>query len=129
MNQLELDFSNGTGFRFALDDMTLDVNGVEKDLSVLPGGTTDSDKWLTESEMDEILAAADQYGVEIVPCLDTPGHTGWIVSKPGLTEYAGNGEIDVENENSVDFAKALVKKYAAYLALCAEFDLYNEYED
>ena len=21
------------------------------------------------------------------------------------------------------------KKYAAYLALCAEFDLYNEYED
>ncbi|MGN0275792.1 MAG: family 20 glycosylhydrolase [Hominisplanchenecus sp.] len=114
MNQLELDFSNGTGFRFALDDMTLDVNGVEKDLSVLPGGTTDSDKWLTESEMDEILAAADQYGVEIVPCLDTPGHTGWIVSKPGLTEYAGNGEIDVENENSVAFAKALVKKYAAY---------------
>lgn len=114
MNQLELDFSNGTGFRFELDDMTLDVNGVEKDISVLPGGATDSDKWLNQSDMDEIIEAADQYGIEIVPCLDTPGHTGWIVSKPGLTEYAKNGEIDVEDENSVAFAKALVKKYAAY---------------
>lgn len=119
MNQLELDFSNGTGFRFALDDMSLDIDGdgiTDEDLSVLPGGTTDPDSWLTQDEMDEIIAAAQQYGVEIVPCLDTPGHTGWILGKEAFTKYAENGEVNVTDENSIAFIKALVKKYAAYFA-------------
>jgi len=117
MNQLELDFSNGTGFRFALDDMGLDIDGdgiADEDLSVLPGGVTDPDSYLTESEMDEIIAAADEYGVEIVPCLDTPGHTGWIFGKEPFKKYADNGELNVEDETSTAFMKALVKKYAAY---------------
>lgn len=117
MNQLELDFSNGTGFRFALDDMDLDIDGdgtAEEDLSVLPGGVTDPDSYLTESEMDEIIAAADEYGVEIVPCLDTPGHTGWIFGKEPFEKYSDNGELNVEDETSTAFMKALVKKYAAY---------------
>ena len=55
MDQLELDFSNGTGFRFALDDMSLDVDGdgnSDEDLSVLCGGVTDPDSFLTDREMD-----------------------------------------------------------------------------
>lgn len=114
MNELELDFSNGTGFRFALDDMNLDVNGEKVDLSVLPGGTTDPSSYLTQADMDEILATAEEYSIEVVPCLDTPGHSGWIVGKDSLSKYGSGGEIDVENASSVAFAKALVKKYAAY---------------
>lgn len=117
MNQLELDFSNGTGFRFALDDMNLDIDGdgtADENLSVLPGGVTDPDSYLTESEMNEIIAVADEYGIEIVPCLDTPGHTGWIVGKESFAKYADNGELDVEDEEATTFMKALVKKYAAY---------------
>lgn len=117
MNQLEVDFSNGTGFRLALDDMSLDIDGdgtADKDLSVLPGGVTDPDSYLTESEMDEIIDTANAYGVEIIPCLDTPGHTGWIFSKEAFQEYSDNGDLDVENEAATAFMKALVKKYAAY---------------
>lgn len=117
MNQLEVDFSNGTGFRFALDDMSLDVDGdgkADEDLSVLCGGVTDPDAFLTESEMDEILETADKYGVEIVPCLDSPGHTGWIVGKEAFQKYASNGELDVESDTAKRFMKEFVKKYAKY---------------
>ncbi len=117
MNQMELDFSNGTGFRFALNDMSLDVNGdgnADEDLSVLCGGVTDPDSYLTESEMDEIIETADAYGVEIIPCLDTPGHTGWIMGKEEFQKYALNGDMDVESDEAKNFMKALVKKYASY---------------
>lgn len=117
MNQLEVDFSNGTGFRFALDDMSLDINGdgtVDEDLSVLPGGVTDPDSWFTESDMDEIIETAEEYGVEIVPCLDTPGHTGWIFGKDSFSKYSSDGDLDVTDETATAFMKALVKKYAAY---------------
>lgn len=114
MNQLELDFSNGSGFRFELEDMTLDVNGTQEDISVILGGQTDPDSWLTVEDMDAIIEAANQYGVEIVPCLDTPGHTGWILGQESLSKYAKNKAVNVESEESKAFAKALVKKYAAY---------------
>lgn len=117
MNQLELDFSNGTGFRFALNDMSLDVDGdgeSDEDLSVLPGGDTDPTSYLGESDMDEIIQTAQEYGVEIVPCLDTPGHTGWIFGKEPFRKYGPDGDLDVENAEAVAFIKALVKKYAAY---------------
>lgn len=87
MNQLELDFSNGTGFRFALNDMNLDIDGdgtVDEDLSVLPGGVTDPDSYLTENEMDEIIAAADEYGVEIVPCHGYAGAYGGTFGRSPL---------------------------------------------
>lgn len=114
MNQLELDFSNGTGFRLGLDDMSLDVNGETLDLSVLLGGATDPDSWLTQEEMDEIIETAGRYGIEIVPCLDTPGHMGWIFSKEGLDKYSSNEELDVESEEATAFARALVGKFAQY---------------
>ena len=117
MNQLEMDFSNGTGFRFALDDMFLDVDGdgnSDEDLSVLLGGVTDPSSFLTQSEMDEIIKTAGEYGVEIVPCLDSPGHTGWIVGKDAFQKYALNGDLDVENDDAKRFMKAIVSKYAKY---------------
>lgn len=114
MNQLEVDFSNGSGFRFELDDMTLDVNGTEEDISVLPGGDTDPDSWLTQEDMDAIIETAGQYGIEIIPSLDTPGHTGWIFSKEEFSKYSKNGEVNLQDENSKAFAKALVKKYGEY---------------
>lgn len=114
MNQLELDFSNGSGFRFELDDMTLNVNGTEEDLSVILGGETDPDSWLTQEDMDVIIETAGQYGIEIIPDLDTPGHTGWILGKEEFSKYGKNDEIDVDDETSTAFGAALVKKYAEY---------------
>lgn len=128
MNELELDFSNGTGFRFALDDMMLDADGdgvEETDISMLPGGTTDPEGYLTESDMNEIIATAKEYGVKIVPNLDTPGHMGWILGKEDFSKYQNEVGLDVTNPEALQFVGAIVKKYAAYFLSqgCTTFHL------
>lgn len=128
MNELELDFSNGSGFRFALDDMMLDADddGVEEtDISMLPGGTTDPDGYLTQADMDEIIDTANAYGIAIVPNLDTPGHMGWILGKEQFRKYQGDFGLDVTNPKALQFIGAIVKKYAAYFLSrgCTTFHL------
>ena len=93
---LQLAFGND-GFRFVLDDMTIEANGktyasddvkaaielgneeytkthtVNADDSICAGQAF-AQHALTEAEMDEIIAHAQSVGIEIIPHLNMPGH-------------------------------------------------------
>ena len=118
------------GMRFLLDDMSLSVNGTsyssEAVSAAIQAGnraytTASTGEW-TESEMDEILAAANASGIEIIPLLNTPGHMDAVLyaasSLTGTTcSYNGSARtIDVTNSTAVAFAQAFTQKYITYFA-------------
>lgn len=130
-NQVELYLSDNQGFRFALDDMTVTTStGNTYDLSAALGdGYTasdgkcpdGSDKYLTQSEMTDIIAYAKSKNVEIVPCVNAPGHMGAILEEFSDFRYSSGGEtskssIDLANTEAVAFALAITDKYAKYFA-------------
>ena len=121
------------GFRFLLDDMTLEVNGViyqsddvkkafikaNKDYYDDPQGN-----YLTETEMDEILQYAKDRNINVIPGINGPGHAYSIIK---AMEYLGidepghiiNGEeskstINLKNSQAYGFNSALLEKYLAY---------------
>ena len=128
-NQVELYLSDNQGFRFALDDMTLTTAYGSYDLTpALGDGYSDgskypdySGKYLTQSEMDEIIAYANSKGIDIVPCINVPGHMGAILEEFTGFRYKENNatsksSIDLGNEEAVAFALGLTEKYASYFA-------------
>ena len=112
MNTLYLDFSNNKGFRFALDDMTLTwADGtMSDDLSDVV-----SERTLTQSDMDEIIALADLYGVTIVPTLNSPGHMDTILAQYPQYQVSAS-TINLDDAEARSFAVSLVQKYADYFA-------------
>lgn len=128
-NQVELYLSDNQGFRFALDNMTVTTDYGTYDLTpALGDGYSDgskypdySGKYLTQSEMTEIIAYAETKGIEIVPCINVPGHMGAILEEFSDFRYtSGNStsqsSIDLANEQAVAFALALTEKYVGYFA-------------
>ncbi|MBM6870276.1 family 20 glycosylhydrolase [Pseudoflavonifractor phocaeensis] len=80
-------------------------------------------KYLTETEMADIIAHANQNGIEIVPLLNSPGHFGAVLAgvkdkETGETvdfRYAGsNSSLDITNPDATAFGLAVVKKYARW---------------
>ena len=112
MNTLYLDFSNNKGFRFALDDMTLTwADGtMSDDLSDVV-----SERTFTQSDMDEIIALADLYGVTIVPTLNSPGHMDTILAQYPQYQVSAS-TINLDDAEARSFAVSLVQKYADYFA-------------
>ena len=125
-NQVEIYLSDNQGFRFALDDMTVTTStGKTYDLTpALGDGYSDgskypdgSGKYLTQSEMTDIISYASGKGIDIVPCINVPGHMGAILEEFTDFRYSGsNSSIDLENTEAVAFALAITEKYAAYFA-------------
>ena len=129
-NQVELYLSDNQGFRFALDDMTLTTDYDTYDLTPALGdgySTTDgkapcgSGKYLTQEEMDDIIAYANGKGIDIVPCINVPGHMGAILEEFTGFRYkkyssTSKSSIDLSNQEAVAFALALTEKYAEYFA-------------
>ncbi len=122
-NQLELYLSDNQGFRFALDDMTITTSYGTYDLRAslgdgYPDGSKYPDgsgKYLTQDDMDTIIDYAEKNHIEIVPCINTPGHMGAILEEFSDFRYSGSrSSIDLENPKAVAFALAIVKKYADY---------------
>lgn len=104
LNMLQLYMWDVQGFRFALDDWNIVVNGVTYDLSTALGdhellpdypvdGNTNPTPWITESEMDDIISYANAKGIEIVPSFDMPGaHMASITNAfPTLAGLTGDG--------------------------------------
>ena len=133
-NQVQLYLSDNQGFRFALDDMKLTTDygtydltpalgdGYSDDTGKAPDGTN---KYLTQSEMDEIIAYANGLGVDIVPCINVPGHMGAILEEfssfcytksNGWYPQTSKSSIDLGNDEAVAFALGLTEKYATYFA-------------
>ena len=129
-NQVELYLSDNQGFRFALDDMTLTTDYDTYDLTpALGDGYSTSDgkapcgsgKYLTQEEMDDIIAYANSKGIDIVPCINVPGHMGAILEEFTGFRYkkyssTSKSSIDLSNAEAVAFALALTEKYASYFA-------------
>ena len=129
-NQVELYLSDNQGFRFALDDMSLTTAYGTYDLTpALGDGYSDSTgkapdgtgKYLTQAEMDDIIAYANGKGIDIVPCINVPGHMGAILEAfTGLRYKKGystsKSSIALDNDEAVAFALGLTEKYAAYFA-------------
>ncbi len=125
-NQMDLYLLDNQGFRFALDDLTVTTSsGNTYDLTPALGdgyakgncAPDGSNKWLTQSEMDDIIAYANAKGMEIVPGIDAPGHMGAILMHFPEFRYAGSmSAINLEDKEAVDFALALTEKYATYFA-------------
>lgn len=124
-NQVELYLSDNQGFRFALDDMTLTTGYGTYDLTgALGDGYSDgskhpdgTDQYLTQGEMDEIISYANGRQIDIVPCINIPGHMGAILEEfPSFRYSTSSSSIDLDNEEAVAFALALTEKYAKYFA-------------
>lgn len=125
-NQVELYLSDNQGFRLALDDMkiTTSTENTYDLTSALGDGYSDgskypdgSGKYLTQNEMTDIISYARNKGIEIVPCINVPGHMGAILEEFPDFRYSGSkSSIDLENEEAVAFALAVTEKYAAYFA-------------
>lgn len=132
-NQVNLYLSDNQGFRFALADTIVTTDYGDYDLKPTFGdGYSDgskypdySGKYLTQDEMDDIIAYANKAGIEIVPCINVPGHMGAILEEFPDFKYStgssywsqtSDSSIDLDNEEAVAFALALTDKYAAYFA-------------
>lgn len=121
-NQLQLAFGNG-GCRFLLNDMKLtfkDSSNTDVTLTsdTVKANITDGNKkfngdtrYLSQTDMDEIITYANDKGIEIVPMLNMPGHAKAIVYN---TSYAANDNLNVNNETARNYGYALLKKYVDY---------------
>lgn len=117
-NTLELHFSENFGFRLQ---------------SELHPEIVSTDGALTKDEMRGILREARLYGVKVIPSIDSPGHTDWILrSHPefGQVDIDGNhykSGIDVTNPQAVEFMKSIYTEYADLFAefpdVCTDFQI------
>ena len=83
-------------------------------------------RYLTESDMDEIIDVAKQYGVQIIPTFNSPGHIGGLRSlneslfdKGAATDYdssCGKVTLDIANEEAYKFGIEVNKLYIDYFA-------------
>ncbi len=116
-NQLTLHFSEDSGFRLALDDMKITADdGESYDLAACVGGYENPTAYYTQSDMDNIIGYARTKGIDIVPSFNMPGHIDWLMARFPHLKYSGTNNLDVTNETSVNFAKAVADKYSKYFA-------------
>lgn len=130
-NQLQLAFGND-GLRFLLDDMSFTANGTTYSHETVKSKVEAGNKlqnssgdasWLTQTEMDEIIAAAKEKGIEIVPLLNLPGHANAILDIADNNTYnakiygtVSQNTLDVTNDAACNFGYEIFKKYVDYFS-------------
>lgn len=128
-NQLQLAFGND-GLRFLLNDMSFTANGTtyshETVVSKVEAGnkaqnSSGDASWLTQAEMDEIIAKAKELGIEIVPLLNLPGHANAIldIADDAYNASGSNNTLNVAggaDTAAANFGYALFTKYVDYFA-------------
>ena len=122
------------GLRFLLDDMTITANGktyASDDVKKAiiegtkayyddPNGTT-----LSQAEITELIEYAKSKGLGIIPAINSPGHMDAMLvamEKLGIKNPQANFDkvskttMDLENEEAMNFVKALIGKYMDFFA-------------
>lgn len=113
INAVELHFSENEGFRIQCDTD--------------PAIT--SDEYLTKDEVKEILAAADEHFVEIIPSFDSPGHLLQILKvhpEFSLTDTDGYNSpktLDITNKEAVEYIESLLLEYGELFRGCRSFNI------
>ena len=99
-----------------------------KEVEVFQSKTVDlsqalsKDGYITAEEMEDIIACADEAGIEIVPLLNSPGHMGAILNVFPEYRWTDNlnrtseSTIDLENDEAVRFAQGVVGAYAQWFS-------------
>lgn len=123
MNTLYLDFSNNNATRFFLNEMKVTVDGTTYDITKANPG---EGQYLTQADMEEIIAVAKQYGVQIIPTFNSPGHIGGLYSlnnsffdKVSASDYdrsCGKITLDISKADAYAFGQAVVKLYVDFFA-------------
>lgn len=121
MNTLYLDFSNNNATRFFLDEMKVTAGGQNYDITT---ARPSDGKYLTQADMVEIIAVAKQYGVQIIPTFNSPGHIGGLYSlnnsffdKATANDYdrsCGKITLDISKADAYAFGQAVVKLYVDF---------------
>ncbi|MGN0299384.1 MAG: family 20 glycosylhydrolase [Lachnospiraceae bacterium] len=122
-NQLQLAFGND-GLRFLLNDMAMDHQTSEAVKEAVKAGNlayNEDSSFLTEEEMDAILAYAAGLDIEIVPLLNMPGHMNTALYINPSYRWTSEGKVSmnslaVTDADSVKFGLELLKKYVDYFA-------------
>lgn len=128
-NYLELGVGND-GLRFLLDDMSVTANDKTYASDEVKSGIQQGNKnyydagtnELTQSEMDTIIAYANEKGISIIPLINSPGHMDAIIDcmeSLGLSGVAYKNSastINLKNTTAVAFTQALIQKYVDYFA-------------
>ena len=122
------------GLRFLLDDMSISANGktyasddvkkaiIEGTKSYYddPNGTT-----LNQAEITELIQYAKDKGIGLIPAINSPGHMDAMLvamEKLGIANPQANFDkvskttMDLENEEAMNFTKALIGKYMDFFA-------------
>ena len=122
------------GLRFLLDDMTITANGktyasddvknaiIEGTKAYYddPNGTT-----LSQTEITELIEYAKSKGIGLIPAINSPGHMDAMLvamEKLGIANPQANFDkvskttMDLENEEAMNFTKALIGKYMDFFA-------------
>ena len=122
------------GLRFLLDDMTITANGktyASDDVKKAiiegtkayyddPNGTA-----LTQAEVTELIEYAKSKGIGLIPAINSPGHMDAMLvamEKLGIKNPQANFDkvskttMDLENQEALNFTKALIGKYMDYFA-------------
>ena len=123
MNTLYLDFSNNNATRFFLDEMKVTAGGQNYDITT---ARPSDGKYLTQADMVDIIAVAKQYGVQIIPTFNSPGHIGGLYSlnssffdKATADDYdrsCGKITLDISKADAYAFGQAVVKLYVDFFA-------------
>lgn len=125
ITHIELAIGND-GLRFLLDDMSIQnydsktvKEGIHKGNEEYANFEVDE---LCESDMDEIIAYANEKNIGIIPLINSPGHMDSILS---CITYCGIKDasyhhskrtIDLKNEEAVAFSQAILQKYIDYFS-------------
>ena len=122
------------GLRFLLDDMTITANDktyASDDVKKAiiegtkayyddPNGTT-----LSQAEITELIEYAKSKGIGLIPAINSPGHMDAMLvamEKLGIANPQANFDkvskttMDLENEEAMNFTKALIGKYMDFFA-------------
>lgn len=123
MNTLYLDFSNNNATRFFLNEMKVTVDGTTYDITK---AKPSEGQYLTQADMEEIIAVAKQYGVQIIPTFNSPGHIGGLYSlnnsffdEATTDDYdrsCGKITLDISKADAYAFGQAVVKLYVDFFA-------------
>lgn len=116
LNYLMLGFGgSGRGLCFKLNDMVISANGTTYDIEDCL--STNYNKYLSESDMAEIITYANTNGIEIIPMLTMPGHfTPFLVDQSQFRYQNDPASLDVDNEQAVNYGLAIAEMYMKWFA-------------
>ena len=122
------------GLRFLLDDMTITANGktyASDDVknAIIEGTKAYYDDpngiTLSQAEITELIEYAKSKGIGLIPAINSPGHMDAMLvamEKLGIANPQANFDkvskttMDLENEEAMNFVKALIGKYMDFFA-------------